>query len=78
MSNNETIAQYADRVVAAVRKSMLDQLDDDVISCLGESHLIFGKACAMEAISTAMREAGDMKADRGELASSNIGDQNDA
>ena len=36
---------------------MLDRLDDDVIGQIKDSHLIFGKACAMEAITTAMSEA---------------------
>jgi hypothetical protein len=52
----ETLEQYADRVVASTRKKMMDHLDDDVIGCLGDSHLIFGKACAMEAVTTAMQE----------------------
>jgi len=52
----ETLEQYADRIVAATRKKMLDRLDDDVIGCLGDSHLIFGKACAMESVATAMNE----------------------
>jgi hypothetical protein len=52
----ETLEQYADRIVAATRKAMMDRLDDDVIGCLGKSHLIFGKACAIEAVTTAMRE----------------------
>jgi len=51
----ETLEQYAERIVAATRRHMMDRLDDDVIGCLGESHLIFGKACAME-VTTAMRE----------------------
>lgn len=53
----ETLEQYADRIVAATRRALLDRLDDDVIGFLGKSHLIFGKACAVEAISTAMKEA---------------------
>jgi hypothetical protein len=52
----ETLEQYADRSVAASRKHMLDRLDDDVIGCPSKSHLIFGKMCAMEAVTTAMRE----------------------
>lgn len=53
----ESLEQYADRIVAGARRKLLDNLDDDVIGHLGESHLVFGKACAMEAISTAMHES---------------------
>ena len=55
----ETLEQYADRIVAATRRKMLDRLDDDVIGHLGDSHLIFGKACAMEAVTTAINEMGE-------------------
>lgn len=53
----ETLEQYADRVAATVRRSFMEKLDDDVIGKLGRSHIIFGKACVMEAIGTAMRES---------------------
>ncbi|KKW92635.1 hypothetical protein [Sphingobium chungbukense] len=56
---DETLEQYADRIVSATRKKFLERLDDDVIGCLGDSHLIFGKACAMEAVTTAMHEMSD-------------------
>jgi hypothetical protein len=58
----ETLEQYADRIVAKTRRNMLDRLDDDVIGHLGKSHLVFGKACAMEAVWTAMREMAEGRA----------------
>lgn len=53
----ETIEQFAVRIVADVRKGLLDRIDDDVIGHLGKSHIIFAQACVVEAIATAMREA---------------------
>ena len=53
----ETLEQFGERIASAVRRQFMDTLDDDVIGRLGSSHVIFGKACAMEAIATAMRES---------------------
>lgn len=54
---NETLEQFGERVAAAVRRRFMDTLDDDVIVRIGKSHVIFGQACAMEAVETAMRES---------------------
>jgi hypothetical protein len=59
MAEEETLEEYVARIVSVTRKKFLDCLDDDVIGRLGNSHLIFGKACAMEAVSTAMNEMAD-------------------
>jgi methyl-accepting chemotaxis protein len=52
----ETIEEYGERIVAMVRKDMLDRLPDDVIGRIKESHLVFGKACAIKSVSNAMEE----------------------
>lgn len=59
VADGETLDQYADRIVAKTRRNMMDRLDDDVIGEIRSSHLVFGKACAMEAVWTAMREMGN-------------------
>lgn len=59
----ETLEQYGDRIAAATREKLLDRLDDDVIGRIRDSHLIFGKACAMEAVTTAMNEMADKMAE---------------
>lgn len=51
---NETLEQFADRISREVRTAFMSRLDDDVIGRLGNSHLVFGKACVMEAIRVAM------------------------
>lgn len=53
----ETLEQFGERVAIAVRRRFMDTLDDDVIARIGKSHVIFGQACAMEAVETAMRES---------------------
>jgi len=61
----ETLEQYSDRIVAKTRKIMMDRLPDDVIGDIRDSHLVFGKACAQIAVTTAMDEmAGAIAAEK--------------
>ena len=55
--HTETLEQFAERIAKQVRKQFMDQLDDHLIGTFGQSHIVFGKACAMKAIEVAMSEA---------------------
>lgn len=53
---NETLEQFADRIARETRSVLMSRLDDDVIGCIRDSHLVFGKACVIAAMTIAMAE----------------------
>jgi len=58
----ETLEQYGDRIAASTREKMTAQMRDFGIGLIRDSNLIFGKACAMEAVSTACKESAETSA----------------
>lgn len=50
----ETLQEYGDRIAAAARNRFMSEADDDIIGMLDETYMVFGRACAILAIETAM------------------------
>jgi hypothetical protein len=55
--HTETLEQFAERIASKVRKQFMDQLDDHLIGAFGQSHMVFGIACAMKSIEVAVASA---------------------
>lgn len=53
----ETLEAFGKRIAAAVRTQFIGTGDDAMIAGIRESHMVFGRACAMEAINEAMHSA---------------------
>lgn len=50
----ETLEQFGERIAKETRSALMSKLPDDVIGHIRESHLVFGKACVIAAITFAM------------------------
>jgi len=66
-NNGETLEQFADRVSRETRRALMSRLPDDVIGRLGHSHLVFGRACVIAAITIAMKEGHTHPGDKSDI-----------
>lgn len=56
-SHRETVEQFAERIAKHVRRQFIGDGDDEMIVGIRESHMVFAKACVMEAVGEAMRSS---------------------